>query len=83
MDRYIEAANPMRTEEGEREPKKTRRTAHNGGTSIDPPGEDLPFETRITSDEKELTQLVAEGWDLLKELKDGRIILRRPNGHDE
>ena len=84
MNRYIEAANPMRdqwsrqTEGEERKPKKTRRTAHNGGTPIN----DCPYETRIV-DEQELLPLLNQGWDIVKELSGGRIIVRRPNHFDE
>jgi integrase len=84
MNRYIEAANPMRdqwsrqTEGEERKPKKTRRTAHNGGTPIN----DCPYETRIV-DEQELLPLLNQGWDVVRELASGKVIVRRQNGLDE
>jgi len=61
-------------ETGKRSPK-TKKTATNGGTAL--------FETRITDDEQELMQLLDEGWDVIKELTDGRIIVRRLNDLDE
>jgi len=36
-----------------------------------------PFESRITS-EDELTGYLDEGWDLVKELSIGKIVIRRP-----
>jgi hypothetical protein len=83
MNRYIEAANPMRdqwsrqTEEEERKPKKTRRTAHNGGTPLD-----APYETCVVG-EAELVPLLNAGWDIVKELASGKVIIRRPNHFDE
>jgi len=83
MNRYIEAANPMsnqwsrRMEEEQRKPKKTRRTARNGGTPLD-----APYETRIVSEE-ELVPLLDQGWDVVRELASGKVIVRRQNGLDE
>jgi hypothetical protein len=80
MNRYIEAANPMWdqrrmwTTEEERERKKTRRTATNGGTPVN----DCPYETRIVG-EKELVPFLDQGWEVIRELASGKIIIRRPN----
>jgi hypothetical protein len=74
---WIDQPSPSSAQERPRGRRRKRkagakgRTAHNGGMPF--------FETRIISDERELTRLVSEGWEPLKELKDGRIILRRPN----
>jgi integrase len=46
------------------------KTARNGGTAR--------FETRIVSEE-ELVELLNEGWDIVKELSGGKIVVRRPN----
>jgi len=59
--------------EGEREPRKPGRTARNGGTPIE-----APYETRIVA-EDELILLLNLGWDVIKELSGGRVIVRRPN----
>jgi site-specific recombinase XerD len=48
------------------------RTAHNGGTRLH-----APYETRIVG-ERELVPLLNEGYDLVKELADGRVIVRKP-----
>jgi len=45
-----------------------RKTSTNGGK---------PFESRIISEE-ELTAYLDEGWDLVKELSNGKIVIRRP-----
>jgi len=45
-----------------------RGSEHNGGK---------PFESRIVS-EDELTAFLDEGWDLVKELSNGKIVIRRP-----
>jgi hypothetical protein len=37
------------------------------------------FETRIVADEEELLSLLNEGWDILKELSGGKVVVRRPN----
>jgi len=50
--------------------RKSRRTERNGGK---------PFESRIISEE-ELTGYLDEGWDLVKELSNGRIVIRRALG---
>lgn len=68
---YIEMLNPARTQVKESRKHPTRRTAHNGGIPF--------FETRIISDEKELLPLLDEGWDILKELSSGKVVVRRPN----
>ena len=61
--------------------RRTKRglgtTALNGGTPLS-----APYETRIVA-EKELVPLLNEGWDIVKELSGGKIIVRRPNGLDE
>jgi len=44
-----------------------RRTEHNSAK---------PFESRIIS-EDELTAYPDEGWDLVKELSNGKIVIRR------
>jgi hypothetical protein len=82
MNQYIEAAimgqwSERRQQEKDR-PKKTRRTATNGGTPIS----DCPYETRIIS-ENELVPLLNAGFELVKELSGGKIIVRRRNGLDE
>jgi integrase len=56
----------------------SRRTAHNGGTPI----KDCPYETRIVG-EKELVPFLDQGWDVVRELTSGRIIIRRANHLDE
>jgi len=48
--------------------EERRRTEHNGGK---------PFESRIVGEE-ELTAYLDEGWDLVKELSNGKIVIRRP-----
>ena len=60
---------------GKRTMRRTGRRAHNGGTPF--------FETRIITDEKELLPLLDEGWDILKELAGGRIVVRRASRFDE
>ena len=47
--------------------KEWRRTEQNGRK---------PFESRIVS-EDELTASLEEGWDLVKELSNGKIVIRR------
>jgi len=49
---------------------RRRKSSANGGK---------PFESRIIS-EDELTGYLDEGWDLLKELSNGKIVIRRPIG---
>ncbi len=62
-------------------PKKHRvvrgKTALNGGTPVRE-----AYETRVVG-EAELVPLLNEGWDIVRELTGGRIILRRPTGLDE
>jgi integrase len=53
------------------------RTARNGGTPVN-----APYETRIVGEE-ELVPLLNEGWDIVKELSGGRIIVRRSEALDE
>lgn len=76
MKRYIEALNPAMTSSEPRR-RATRRIAHNGGTPLD-----APYETRIVG-EKELIPLLDQGWDVVRELASGKIIVRRPNHLDE
>jgi hypothetical protein len=77
MKRYIEALNPaIRRVEREGKRRKIRRTARNGGTPVD-----CPYETCIV-DEQELLPLLNQGWDIVKELSGGKIIVRRPNHLD-
>jgi hypothetical protein len=72
---HHEATHPRRIMTPKKKMRRTRRTAHNGGTPF--------FETRIISDEKDLLPLLDEGWDILKELAGGRIVVRRQNRFDE
>jgi hypothetical protein len=51
-----------------------QRTERNGGSPL--------FETRIVSEE-ELVPLLNTGWDVVKELASGKIIVRRSNSIDE
>jgi hypothetical protein len=62
---------------GRRTMRRTGRTAHNGGTPLD-----APYETRIVGEE-ELVPLLNTGWDVVKELTSGKIIVRRSNSIDE
>ena len=78
MKRYIEMLNPARMQVDEVRKRPTRRTAHNGGTPIS----DCPYETRIVSEDK-LVPLLDQGWDVVRELASGRIIVRRQNGLDQ
>jgi len=59
------------------QPKKYRitrtKTARNGGTPVD-----MPYETCVVG-EKELLPLLNQGWEIVKELSGGKIIMRRPN----
>jgi integrase len=77
MKRYIELLNPARMQVDEVRKRPTRRTAHNGGTPVD-----CPYETCIV-DEEELLPLLNQGWDVVRELASGKVIVRRPNGVDE
>lgn len=63
-----EQAKPSQTEKQRR---VRSRTARNGGTPLR-----TPFESRIVQ-EHELVPLLNEGWDVVKELIGGKIILRR------
>jgi hypothetical protein len=53
--------------------RQRRSTARNGGAPLD-----APYDTRIVG-EDELVPLLNEGWGIVKELRGGRIIIRRPN----
>jgi hypothetical protein len=57
--------------------RRAHRAAHNGGMPIE-----SPFQTRIIS-EQELVPLLDQGWEVIRELASGKIIVRRPNGLDE
>jgi hypothetical protein len=57
--------------------RQRRSTARNGGTPVD-----CPYETRIV-DEQELLPLLNQGWDVVRELASGKVIVRRQNGLDE
>jgi len=54
--------------------RRPRKPQTNGGLPL--------YETQIVSEDRLLSYL-NEGWDIIMELADGRIILRRPNGLDE
>jgi hypothetical protein len=73
INRYIEKFNPTRTQVEEPRKRPTRRTAHNGGTPIN-----SPYETRIVGEEG-LVPLLNEGWEIVKELSNTKIVLRRAN----
>jgi len=53
------------------------KTARNGGTPIN-----TPYETLIVSEE-ELVPLLNQGYDVVKELRSGRVIVRKPLDHLE
>jgi integrase len=80
LDHVMELARAM-AEEAKRQVatkrKQTGRTAHNGGTTVH-----APYETRIVN-EAELVPLLNEGFDVLKELADGRVIVRKPLDDEE
>jgi integrase len=57
--------------------KQPSRTAHNGGTPLD-----SLFETRIVGEE-ELVPLLNRGFDVVRELSNGRIVVRRPLSLEE
>jgi integrase len=61
-------------EKAEKQSSKASKTAHGVGASLA-----APFETRIV-DEQALLSLLNGGWDVVRELADRRIIVRRPNG---
>ncbi len=74
-DRYRELMEAERQKQGatEGEARKASRTARNGGTRLD-----APYETRIVV-EDEFILLLNQGWDIIKELNGGRVIVRRLN----
>jgi integrase len=57
--------------------RRTGRTAPNGGIPIE-----SPFQTRIVG-EQELVPLLDQGWEVIRELASGKIIVRRSNHLDE
>jgi integrase len=57
----------------EKRTSKTSKAAYHGAQTA------APFETRIV-DEQALLPLLNGGWDVVRELADRRIIVRRPNG---
>jgi integrase len=61
-------------EKTEKKSSKASKTAHQSGAHAA-----SPFETRIV-DEQALLPLLNGGWDVVRELSDRRIIVRRPNG---
>ena len=61
-------------DKAEKRSSKASKTAHNDGTLAA-----APFETRIVN-EQALLPLLNGGWDVVRELADRRIIVRRPNG---
>jgi hypothetical protein len=61
-------------EKAEKRGSKASKSAHSVGASLA-----APFETRIV-DEQALLALLDGGWDVVRELADRRIIVRRPNG---
>jgi len=63
LDEAIKEANKLLAPE-----ERKKRTQHNGGKA---------FESRIITEE-ELTAYLDEGWDLVKELSNGKIVIRRP-----
>ncbi len=67
MKHYIEALNPALRTSRPRGRLRKRGTARNGGS---------PFETRIVS-EAELVGYLDDGWDLIKELRNGKIVIRQ------
>jgi hypothetical protein len=74
---WIDQPSPSSAQERPRARRRKRkggargRTAYNGGMPF--------FETRIVADEEELLSLLNEGWDILKELSGGKVVVRRPN----
>ena len=78
MKRYIETFNPARTQiEARAKRPRGRRTARNGGTPLE-----APFETRIVG-EAELVPLLNQGYDVVRELSNGRIVVRKPHDGEE
>jgi integrase len=57
--------------------RRSSKTARNGGTLIH-----ASYETRIVG-VRELVPLLNEGYDLVKELADGRVIVRKPLDDEE
>jgi site-specific recombinase XerD len=79
---FLTAASEEKPPASRSQPKKQHRTvrgrtARNGGTPLNP-----AYETRIVSEE-ELLPLLNQGYDVVKELTDGRIIVRRPLDHED
>lgn len=61
-------------DKAEKRSSKASKSGHKVGASLA-----APFETRIV-DEQALLSLLNGGWDVVRELSDRRIIVRRPNG---
>jgi hypothetical protein len=72
-----EASRSTHGRKREKPVRRTRRTAPNGGMAVE-----SPFQTRIVT-EQELVPLLNQGWEVLRELASGKIIVRRPNHLDE
>jgi len=63
--------------ERKREHRRRARTARNGGTPVS-----TPYETRIVGEE-ELVPLLNQGFDVVRELSNGRIVVRKPLDDEE
>jgi len=74
LRKQIEAKKRQTTNKTEREKHKTAR---NGGTPLS-----QPFETRIVAEE-ELVPLLNQGFDVVRELSNGRIVVRKPLDDEE
>jgi len=77
LPRFLRATPEQNESASRSQSKKHRRvrpkTALNGGTPVD-----APYETCIVGEEG-LVPLLNEGWEIVKELSGGRIIMRRAN----
>lgn len=80
MDHLMKMARTMRDEarrQAATRKKQAGRTAHNGGTPLN-----ALFETRIVGEE-ELVPLLNQGYDVVSQLSNGRIVVRRPLDDEE